>query len=88
MTVLCGLKENKEEFIYVDQCLLIPLAPRVPGESYFTYSTVLFKDASGRSSRFHVHWEVFRTCAKQKLVFSGDRAAAAAQRLPACQPRQ
>lgn len=27
---------------------------------------------------FCVHWEVFTSCAKQKLVFSADRAAAAA----------
>lgn len=34
---------------------------------------------------FPVHWEVFTSCAKQKLVFSADRAAA--RRLPVCQPR-
>lgn len=36
---------------------------------------------------FHVRWEVFTSCAKQKLVFSADRAAAAAaaSRLSGCQ---
>lgn len=55
-------------------------------EFYFSYSTVELLERMPQAEvvGFRVHWEVFTSCAKQKLVFSTDRAAAAAAaKLPA-----
>lgn len=69
----------------MDQCPLMPLAPWCRGVFYFSYSTV---EPQAELVGFCVHGEVFVfiSCAKQKLVFSADRAAAV-RRLPVSQPR-